>query len=328
MKNLSNLSGVILDIDQERMMEWTLPLVQVSRSVNYMGETVETRLDTYGEVMLMGDFHIGHKSHSVNPFNAHIKFLKEHPYIMIGLMGDYIEYASQTKYIKDEVMNVDDQIDLFVRNFKQFADRIMFILWGNHEERHAQYTNSKRLMKGIANEIGVGEKTYIGEPQRGIYLSLHAGNRRYGVYALHSKTGAIVNKTIQLRRAGSQHIASLIAQGHTHHLGFEQRTVKDMELVDNVPSMITRRQWLVSTGCFLKDASYAETRSYPLTVVGAPLIRFYSTKNKIDFTDLTLDYRDYVSKGGIEFQGGKVGVENWSEIATEDIFGVHKKCLT
>jgi hypothetical protein len=146
----------------------------------------------------------------------------------------------------------------------------------------------------MMNEIGVSDKCFIARPERGIYLIFRAGENEYGAYAHHSSTSAVINKTIQLRRAGSQTIAALVLQGHTHHLGYEQRTFHELTPLGRV----TRRQWLVSTGCFLKNAGYAEKRSYPLTQIGAPMVRFYSDRGKIDFVDLSIDYRDYLEKGG------------------------------
>ena len=316
-----NISGIVLDRDWERFINWVLPLITVKRDVYYGKDIIEQREERYAEAMLMGDFHIGHECHSVRPFNAYLNFLKNRPNIYIGLMGDYIEYASQTNFINDEIMNVDDQIDVFVKAFKPFADRIMWILWGNHEERYSKYTKSKRLLKGIAREIGVSDKCYVGDPQRGVYCILNAGSQRYGVYALHSSTGATVNKTVQLRKEGFQTRAALIAQGHTHHLGYEQRTLREM----TTEGRVIKRQWLVSTGCFLRDASYAETKSYPLNVVGAPLMRFYADRGKIDFVDISTDYKDYLTKGGISFPGAKVGVQNWTDIKGKR--EVIKKCL-
>ena len=305
-----NSSGVVLDHDWERMYDVKLPLVKVNRVVSYKGKEVESREDSYGEMMFMGDIHIGHEAHSHNPFNAYVNFLKERPHIRVGLMGDYLEYAEKTNFVKNEVMGIDEQIDLFIRYMKPLRDRIDFILWGNHEERFAVYTKSNRLMQGIANEIGVGKNCYVGEPQRGVYLIVKSGKKKYGTYAHHSKTGAVVNKTFQLRRTGNNIRAALIVHGHTHHLGYEQQTVREI-----TPSgRITRRQWLVSSGCFIKDASYAEARSYPLNVVGAPIIRFYSDRNKLDFVDISTDYREYITRGGIPFAGDMTGVTDMGNV--------------
>jgi len=297
----SNVSGVILDIDWEQYLHWDLPVVKTDRKVYYGNVEIENRSDQYGELCLMGDFHIGHESHSHNPFNAYLNFLKARPHVQIGLMGDYIEYQTMSNYVNAEVMNVDEQVEVFIRKMRPLKDRIAFILWGNHEERVAKYTKSNRFLFDVAREIGVPEKCFVGKPERGVYTIFKAGDIEYGVYAHHSSTGAIVNKTIQLRRAGSQNIATIVAQGHTHHLGEEQRTFHEV----TTEGRVTRRQWLVSTGSFLKGAGYAEKKSYPMTQVGAPIIRFYADRGKVDFVDLSLDYRDYLEKGGMVFEGDR-----------------------
>jgi len=290
----SNVSGIILDTDWEQFQTWDLPVVKTERRVFYGNVEIESRSDTYGEGAFIGDIHLGHDAHSYNTFNALLNFIKNRPHIQVGLMGDYIEYQTKTNFVNTEVMNVDEQIELFIRKMRPIKDRIMFMLWGNHEERMAQYTKSNRLMEDIAREIGVKDNCYIGKPERGVNLLFKAGENEYGAYAHHSRTGAVINKTIQLRRAGSQNMAAIVLQGHTHHLGYEQRSFHELTSMGRV----TRRQWLVSTGSFVKGAGYAEARSYPPNQIGAPIIRFYADRGKIDFVDLSVDYRDYLEKGG------------------------------
>jgi len=289
------------------MIEVDLPLVETEIKTKYKNKIIERKNSQYGELMCMGDFHFGHDAHSTNPLNAHLQFLKDHPHIGIGLMGDYIEYASKSRYIRDETLDVDDQIDTFIKKMKPLADRIKWMLYGNHEERFVRYTNSKRLLQGIANEIGVSESTYIGKPQRGVYIAIKAGTRAYGVYAHHSLTSARINRALQLRRAGSQNVFSIIAQGHTHEMTWIPRTFRQLEMVDDGYMNVVRRQYLLSTGCFMKDPSYAEARSYPYTVVGAPIVRFYADKDKLDEYDLSSDYKEYLTRGGVPF-GAETGI--------------------
>ena len=302
----SNASGVVLDIDWERFIDYTLPTVTAERKVRYGRKIVDIGKDTYGEAAFMGDLHIGHNDHSFNMFNAYLNFLKARPHIPIGLMGDYIEYQTMTNFVNNEVLSVDEQIDTFVKKMRPFKDRIMFVLWGNHEERIAKYTKSNRFLDDLAREIGVKDNCYIGKPERGVNILFKVGENEYGAYAHHSSTGAVVNKTIQLRRSGFQTGAALILHGHTHHLGYEQRTFRELTTMGRV----TKRQWLVSTGCFMKDAGYAEKKSYPLTEVGAPIIRFYADRSKLEFVDVGTDYRAYLEKGGeyYEMDRGPVNV--------------------
>jgi len=297
----NNVSGVVLDTDWEQLLNWELPIVKTDRKVFYGNVEIEARSDSYGEACFMGDIHIGHEAHSHNPFNAYLNFLKERPHIQLGLMGDYIEYQTMTNYVNTETINVDEQIETFVHKMRPFKDRIMFMLWGNHEERIAKYTKSNRFLQDLASEIGVKDNCFIGKPERGVYILFKAGENEYGAYAHHSSTSAVINKTIQLQRAGSQTMAGLVLQAHTHHLGTVQRNFHELTSMGRV----TRRQWLVSTGSFIKGAGYAEKKSYPLTQVGAPIIRFYADRGKLDFVDLSLDYRDYLEKGGLPFEGDR-----------------------
>lgn len=319
---LNNVSGVVLDSDWERLIDWNLPLIRTERKVMYGDVEIESRSDSYGEAMFLGDLHIGHESHSHNPLNAHLNFLKERKHIQIGLMGDYLEYQTKTDYVNSEVLSIDEQIENFVHKMRPFKDRIMWILWGNHEERIARYTKSNRFLQSLANEIGIGENCYIGEPERGVYAILKAGQNEYGVYAHHSSTGAIVNKTIQLRRTGSQNVAALILHGHTHHLGYEQRTFTELSSMGRT----MRRQWLVSTGGFLKSPGYAEKKSYPASEVGAPIIRFYADRGKLDFVEIATDYRDYLEKGGEVFEGDREPV-NLDNIDFRGRYNITKRRL-
>lgn len=296
---LNNVSGVVLDTDWERLINWNLPLVKTERKVFYGDVEIENRSDNYGEAAFLGDLHLGHEAHSPNTLNAFLNFLKDRKHIQLGLMGDYIEYQTMTNYVNTETINIDEQIENFIHKMRPFKDRIMFLLWGNHEERIAKYTKSNRFLHDLANEIGVGENCYVGEPERGVNIIFTAGKNEYGGYAHHSSTGAVINKTLQLRRTGFQTGAALILHGHTHHLGYKQRTFRELTSMGRV----TKRQWLVSTGCFMRDAGYSEKRSYPLNEVGAPIIRFYADRGKLDFIDLSIDYRDFLEKGGYPFQG-------------------------
>lgn len=307
MSEHDNITGVFLDADYNRMIEIDLPLVTVKRQMKYKNRIIERREAQYGEVMFMGDLHIGHTAHTSNPLNAHLHFLEEHPHVKLALMGDYLEYASKTTFVKDEAIDIDQQIDLFVKKLKPLADRVIFMLYGNHEERHVRYTDSKRLLLGIATEIGIPKDIYVGKPQRGVYVAVKAGKQAYGIYAHHSLTSARINRALQLKRAGSQNVFSIIAQGHTHEMAWIPRTFRQLELKNGGYENVVRRQYLLATGCFMRDASYAEARSYPYTVVGAPIVRFYSDRGKLDEYDLSSDYKGYLTKGGVPF-GAREGI--------------------
>jgi hypothetical protein len=233
---------------------------------------------------------------------AYISYLKQHPHIQIGLMGDIIEYGEGSTYISEEdIPKIDDQIQMFKGLFKPLAKRIKFILWGNHEERYVKSSKSKNLMRVFALELGLDpdKDVYICEPQRGLYVDFKVGDKHYGAYMAHSKTRASVNQEIQLQRSGFQNLVAINAFGHTHRLGWRPRTFRTLEFIGNEVQNVVRRQYLISTGCFLKYPSYAENSSMPFTDVGCPFIKFHADEHQLEFYDLTGTYKTYLDKSGV-----------------------------
>lgn len=297
----SDIGGVVLDIDWEYSIEINLPLVESYNKIKYNNKIIEVSNHKYGEIMLLGDIHIGHTDQSFNPFNSYLQYLLKHPYIQIGLMGDYIECAETTNFVKEERIDTDAQITDFVRMMRPLKNRIRFMLWGNHEERLAKITKSNRFLQSIANEIGVNDHCYIARPQSGVNCWIKVDSKTYTMDAKHGMSGAIYNDFIQHKKTAMNTNATVIAQGHTHKLGYTQITEKSNEETGGQNGIVTRRRFLVNTGCFLKDPGYGGTRSYPLTNIGAPIVRFYASASKVEIEDLGQDYKDYLTKGGLAF---------------------------
>jgi len=305
----NSITGVFLDADLERLIEIDLPIVEHRETIFYEGKKLSSIKLYYGEFIFMGDFHYGNESFSASVLHGYLNYLKDHPNIQIGLMGDILEYGQGSQFIReDDRIPIDDQIEQFIADFKPFASRIKFILWGNHEERFIRKSTSKRLTEDIARELGLtpNEDIYIGKPQRGVFVIFKAGDKRYGAQIRHSKTQARVNQDLQLRRAGSQNVASLIIHGHTHRLSFQPRTFRLLEVIDGSIANVVRRQYLVATGCFIKQPGYAEAGDYPYTDVGAPILRFHSDEHNIQEYDLTGCYKNYLARGGISYSHAKV----------------------
>jgi len=302
----NSITGVFLDADLERLIEIDLPLVKHQEVISYKNKKLSEIKLEYGEFCFMGDFHYGHEKFSSTVLHGYLNYLKQHPNIQIGLMGDILEYGQASKYINEEILNVDEQIEMFVADFKPLANRIKFILWGNHEERYVRLSKSKRFMRNIALELGLDpdKDVYVPGPQKGIFVVFKAGDKKYGAQLHHSKTGARINQDIQLRRAGSQNVVAIIGHGHTHRLTWKPRTFRTLEVVNGNVMNIVRRQYLLASGCFLKYPGYAESRSMPYTEVGSPIVRFHAQENNLQEYDLTGFYKEYLAKGGSIWKHG------------------------
>jgi len=294
----NNLRGMFLDADDVRVITIDLPLI-TKRLVG--------KKRVYGELALIGDFHYGHEEFSHSVLNGYLNYFKAHPYIQFGLMGDYVNYAETSWHVRDETMTIDKQIEQFCGDWRPFKNRIKFMLSGNHDERFIRVTKSYRFLRNLALEMGINpDKCSIGEPQRGFFLVVKAGEKLYGGYVHHGSTNARINRKLQLKRMGSNNQVCFIAHGHTHELSWgEKRTFRSLEIINGEVKNVVRRQFLISTGCFLKYPSYAEAKSYPYTDVGCPILRFYADESEMEIYDLTSHYKQFLSKGGISFQGIK-----------------------
>lgn len=331
MSEFDALGGVVIGAYRVPSVEIELPLVTRTEKVKYGRRIVEKEKRTYGEFCFAGDFHYGNKAFSEEVIHAYLNFLRKHKNIPVGLMGDIIECASLSRYISDEkIPAIDDQISEFLADWRPLADRVKFSLWGNHEEREAKESKNTKLMRYMMLELGADAK--VPPPQRGLHVVFKVGEMKYGCYVHHSRTNARVNRKLQLRRTGSQNVVSLIAHGHTHELAFIPRTFFAEEMINGKPMTLVKRQYMLATGCFLEFPSYAEAGSYPLTEVGAPIVRFYADNHQIDAYDLTTTYRRYIEHesagaGSTHYDHANRTLHHPLPIKRKTRRGIVEKCL-
>jgi len=221
MSLFDNASGILLDKTDERTVHIQLPLINRHRKYTdpRSGDIIFETDDVFGEALFFGDWHLGAEGHAENPFNAYLNLILTNPRLRVALTGDYFEYSTKTNHIADDVMHIDDQIDLFVKVLRRIKDQVITILPGNHDQRLAKYTGSRRYLQGFAREAGIDpEKTYVALPQRGVNIFVDAGSYRYSVYCHHGSTGAWRNKNTQLKRMAVARRHSLLAMGHVHQI--------------------------------------------------------------------------------------------------------------
>jgi hypothetical protein len=322
----NNTSGILLDQNYDRLIEIDLPQVKRAKTIDYNDQILDHNIETYGMLCLTGDWHIGAEGFSINPFNSHIDYWLKHPYIKLGLMGDYIELSGRTGYVSDEVMDEDLQIKTFKAVLKKLKDQIAFILPGNHgASRIAKYTGWKDWLETIAESVGIDtEKVYIGKPQRGVTALIRSGDKTYSLYATHGASNA-QNKYYQLERMAKSRRETVLAMGHNHYVGMKSLLYEDVDYLNGTDAIRNiRMQHLVCSGTFMKDASYAEARSYPMSMIGAPFLRFYSSTNEVDMW--RMPYRSQYFKGGIASP-----INDLLELEKDkryEQYGVIRKCLS
>jgi len=288
-------NGISLDFDTDNLHEVEIPTK-----------------DGYGEVMFLGDLHIGHNNFSRNHLERYIAVLKANPHIRIILMGDYFEAGEfGSEYmIEDQTKRLGKQIEEFLSIFKPVANQIIAMLYGNHEERLIRDRRTHDIIKAVCGEdkdilMIIAErlgntKIITGKPQLGLVLCLKVNGQTYPVFVHHSSTGAITNQMTQVKRTSFNWALPLLAHGHVHRKGWQDHTYFTVtEINGKLYRQVVRQYWML-TGCFLREPAYAEAKSYPIPDIGAPIVRFYSDIDEMDYIDTRTqkEYRKFFRKAG------------------------------
>jgi len=262
----------------------------------------------YGEVIFMGDFHVGCGSFSERQYLEYVKWIKENPTVKVVLMGDYVEMGSLSRYGASEKQIASMQLEDIIRLLRPIKDRIIVLLEGNHEERFWRATKGAEcLTEAIAAKLGI--KPLMPGPERGqlFVVKIKKGNfeQFYPVYAIHGYTSAVIRKETQLKKIFENLRASLIAHAHIHQIFKDHKTFYAVRKLNDKFYLTCHEQHWLTTGCFVKNLGYAEKKSYPITKIGAPIVRFYYDKEGIEIID---DPRITYNIGLKSPKGGQIGL--------------------
>jgi len=258
---LRSYPGVALDLFERRLPVITVPLKK--------GED-------FAEVIFMGDFHVGSEGFSEKQLQYYLDWIKANPQVRVILMGDLVEVGDLSGHLLSQQEDFKKQIVRLVNLLRPIKHQIVCILEGNHEERYArEVKNAIEFSHYLALELGIANKVLKPGPQKGQVMVFKVGKEYYPCYAIHGSTSAIFNKGTQLKRMAFSTKLPLIIHAHTHqifHDHYIYRTVN--QIGKEFWESVFEQHWLVS-GCFVKYLGYAEQKSYPMSKIGAPIIRFF-----------------------------------------------------
>jgi len=265
--------------------------------------------DKYIYIVFLGDIHFGHKDCSVSYLRKTIKLIeklaKRHNVVVI-LMGDLIEtdkdYASQYM-IEDVVKRTKEQFEGIVQILYPIRNLCKFALWGNHEERLLRDAKSKRLLEMLKIENfyerilkELNPSIVVAKPQRGMLIQLKVGKKEYDVRIAHGAYGGYKRPELQTERESNNYpTASLIAMGH-HHQKYFKEVVKMAEVDGKRAIML---QYWIGTGTMLRYPAYAERKSYPVNVMGCPIIKVYSEVQHIEYMNSPEFHPRFVKASGM-----------------------------
>lgn len=233
--------------------------------------------DDYAEVMFIGDCHFGSPQFDKPRFLAMIDFCVKNT-MYVFLMGDLIELATKDSVgagIYEQEYAGQLQYEQMIDWLRPLADKklILGLHNGNHEERSYKVTGIN-VSKMFARELGV---KYLGDA---CWNRFRVGNQTYSIYSLHGRTGSRFDGTalLALERISTSFFCDLICMGHAHKM------VSSTVITQRIENGLVRehKKTLLITGSYLKyDGGYAQTIGLPISKLGSPKVKFYSTRKDI-----------------------------------------------
>jgi predicted phosphodiesterase len=261
----------------------TLDLTE--REIDVKNVSIKPKTD-FAELVLMGDAHVGSDGFSEHQFVSYINWIKKNPNVRVILMGDLLEVGDLSSFTPAQTEDLNKQLKRLVSLLSPIKDQIICMLEGNHEERYYRTVRAgTSLTRIIALELGIADKVLLPESQKGQLLVLQVADQYYPIYVIHGHTSAIFNKGTQLKRIAFTSKIPLIAHGHTHQIFHDHYVYRSVSKVKGkFYESIFEQHW-ISTGCFVKYLGYAEQASYPMTKIGAVILRFFSKKENVMVID-------------------------------------------
>lgn len=232
----------------------------------------------YAELMFIGDVHLGSPQYDMKRFRAMIDYcLQKKLYVL--LMGDLIEMATRDSvgagvYEQDSIGQCQYERMLEILQPLADAKLILGTHRGNHEERVYRATGVD-IAKSFARELKV---KYLADA---CWNAFKVGKQVYTIYSLHGRTGSRFDGTalLAVERISTSFFADIVAMGHTH------KCVNSIVLMQKVKNGIVseHKKHLVLTGGYLKyDGGYGQTVGLPISKLGSPKVKLFSTRHDIN----------------------------------------------
>ena len=231
----------------------------------------------YAEVVFLGDVHYGSPQFDQTRFLAMVNYCYKHN-IYVFLMGDLLETATRNSVgagVYEQTSIPQSQHEQMVEWLYPLAKKglILGALTGNHEERIYK-DSGVNITKAMCRELGI---RYLGDACWSVFK---VGKQTYSLYTLHGRTGSRFDGTalLTLERISTPFFADLVAMGHVHKC---INSIVVMQKVIN-GQVVEHKKHLLITGAYLKyDGGYGQTLGLPISKLGSPKVKFFSSRHDI-----------------------------------------------
>lgn len=242
------------------------------------------------EIMCVGDFHIGDKSHAPEVLNEIREWVKKKDNRFIVIDGDIFNAAltSSVSDVYSEEYTLDECMDIFGEFIDSVTpDKILACTDGNHDQR-------------VWKSVGIDPVKYVCTT-RGVrynngqlFLTVKLGSQkkgkdknrmvRYEIFVTHGVGGgrSAGGKVNSLMRLGEIVVADVYVQGHQHDPVVKPKTI--YEWSGNGTSIVERNQLFVVTGSCLERGGYAVAKAYAPVTKKSPVVILHGDEKKIEAT--------------------------------------------
>lgn len=253
--------------------------------------TVEIGVDTKGlpyfMVMPLSDLHVGAQGTNYESLEKHLNALKDHNIytILTGDIADWFSPAILASAMSEDIIGPNDQAIFMRRFFKEFADNILAVTTGNHDD-WVKRTSGVDIYSYLVDELKIPMIKNQG------IITLNINDQVYRILASHKLR---YNSTFNYTHAGKQTLRmgpdniDLVLSGDRHLGAIEHTTFKD------------RVATVLQTGTFKEDDGFGRAIGAPQRPKAFfPVLAFDGRRHNleafqdldaaVEFTDLMADY--------------------------------------
>lgn len=234
----------------------------------------------YTDVIFLGDVHWGSPQCDKKRFTNMLDYCLKHK-LYVLLMGDMLEMSTRDSVgsgVYEQDFPGQTQHEQMVEMLRPLAEAklILGTHSGNHCDRVYKSTGVN-IAKALARELSV---PFLGAA---CWNEFRVGKQTYTIYSLHGATGSRFDGTalLAVERISTSFFCDLVAHAHIH------KCVNSIVLMQRVVNgrVTEHKKHLLITGSYLTyDKSYGQALGLPISKLGSPRVRFYSTKKDIVIT--------------------------------------------
>ena len=238
--NFEKWQEVATNRKEERMEQEALP------------STIEIEIPTDVPIAIafLGDTHIGGAYHDYELLGHHVNFIREHPLVYTGMMGDLIDGFFFNPAQHGQIENIKEQTAHARSMLDALNGKMLWALAGDHD------TWSERDGAGFYNDFRSRYQCHL--LNGATIVKLKIGEVTYDIVTSHRFAGHSMYNNLHPQMRESHfgiRSADLYVAAHTHRKGIAQKYAQDIDG--------GKLQTYVSTGPYKYSDDYAQKLGYP-----------------------------------------------------------------